>query len=85
MILNKKNSRFLQSGFFPDMRIRNIFHLMNYKGKGKGLPQEAEVAQGVPGSLRPRNFLTFGTTRVLGRQPYASAAFTSGEIPGTHF
>jgi len=29
--------------------------------------------------------LTFGTTRVVGRQPYAPAAFTPGEIPGTHF
>jgi hypothetical protein len=53
--------------------------------KGKGLPQQAEVAQGVPGSLRSRIFLTFGTTRVVGRQPYAPAAFTPGEIPGTHF
>ena len=53
--------------------------------KGKGLPQQAEVAQGVPGRLRPQIFLTFGTTRVLGRQPYAHAAFTPGEIPGTHF
>ena len=53
--------------------------------KGKGLPQKAEVAQGVPGRLRPRIFLTFGTTRVVGRQPYAQAAFTLGKIPGTHF
>jgi len=53
--------------------------------KGKGLPQEAEVAQGVPCSLKPRIFLTFGTTRVVGRQPYATAAFTPVEIPGTHF
>jgi hypothetical protein len=55
------------------------------KGKGKGLPQQAEVAQGFLGRLRPQIFLTFGTTRVAGRQPYAPAAFTSGEIPGTHF
>jgi hypothetical protein len=53
--------------------------------KGKGLPQQAEVAQGVPGRLRPRIFLTFGTTRVVGRQPCALAAFTPGKIPGTHF
>jgi hypothetical protein len=50
--------------------------------KAKGLPQQAEVAQGVPGRLRPQ---TFGTTRVVGRQPYAPAAFISGEISGTHF
>ena len=55
------------------------------KGKGKGLPQQAEVAQGVPGRLRPRIFLTFGTTKVVGRQLYAPAALTPGEIPGTHF
>jgi len=43
------------------------------------------VAQGVPGRLRPRVILTFGTARVVGRQPYEPAAFTPGEIPGTHF
>jgi len=53
--------------------------------KGKGLPQQAEVAQGVPGRLRPRTFLTLGTTMVVGRQPYAPATFTPGEIPGTYF
>jgi len=53
--------------------------------KGKGLPQQAEVAQGVLGRLGLRIFLTFGTTRLVGRQPYAPAAFTPGEIPGIHF
>ena len=53
--------------------------------KVKVIPQQAEVAQGVPGWLRPRIFLMSGTTRVGGRQPYALAAFTPGEIPGTHF
>jgi len=36
------------------------------------------VAQGVPGRCRPRIFLTFGITRVVGRQPNALAAFTQG-------
>ena len=44
-----------------------------------------KVGQGVPGSLRPRIFLTFGTTKVVGRQPYAPAAFTPREIPAAHF
>jgi hypothetical protein len=44
----------------------------------------AEVALGVPGRLKPWIFSTFGTTRVVGRQPNAPAAFTPGEIPGTH-
>jgi len=53
--------------------------------KVKVIPQQAEVVQGVPGRLRPWIFLMFGTTRVVGCQPYAPAAFTPGEIPGTHF
>ena len=40
---------------------------------------------GVPGRLRPRIFSTFGTTRMVGHQPNTPAAFTPGEIPGTHF
>jgi hypothetical protein len=43
------------------------------------------MALEVPGRLRPRIFSTFGITRVVGRQPNAPAAFTPGEIPGTHF
>ena len=53
--------------------------------KSKGIPRQAEVALGVPGRLRPRIFSTFGTTRVVDCQPNAPAAFTPGEIPGTHF
>jgi len=49
------------------------------------IPRQAAVAKGVPGRLRPRIFLTFGTTRVVGRQPNAPAAFTPGKIPGTYF
>ena len=43
------------------------------------------MALGIPGRLRPRIFSTFGTTRVVGHQQNAPAAFTPGEIPGTHF
>ena len=43
------------------------------------------MAQGGPGRLRPPDFLTFGTTRVVGRQPHAPAAFTPRGIPSTHF
>jgi hypothetical protein len=35
------------------------------------------VAQGVPGRLRPQIFLTLGTTREVGRQLYAPAAWYS--------
>jgi hypothetical protein len=44
-----------------------------------------EQAQSIPGRLRPRIFLMFGTMRVVDYQPYAPYAFTPGEIPGTHF
>ena len=47
--------------------LRILFY--SFYCKSKGLPQQAEVVQGVPGRLRPRIFLTFGTTRVVGRQP----------------
>jgi len=53
--------------------------------KVKVIPQQAEVAQGVPGRLRPWIFLTFCTTWVVGHQPNTPAALTPGEIPGTHF
>jgi hypothetical protein len=43
------------------------------------------VTLGVPGRLRPRIFSTVGTTRVVGRQPNAPAAFIAEEIPGSHF
>ena len=62
-----------------------IFTSNLFPVKVKVIPQHAEVAQGVPDRLRSRIFLTFGTTRVVGHQPYAPAAFTLGEIPGTHF
>ena len=48
--------------------------------KSKILPRQAEVAQGVPGRLRPGIFLTFRYYKLN-----APAAFTPGEIPGTHF
>jgi hypothetical protein len=57
----------------------------NNSVKVKVIPQQAKVAQGVPGRLRPQIFLMFGTTRVVGRQPYTPATFTLGEIPGSHF
>jgi hypothetical protein len=56
-----------------------------YIKKSKSIPLHAEVALGVPGRLRPRIFSTFGTTRMVVRQPNAPAAFTPGEIPGTQF
>ena len=61
-----------------------MFSLIMVHKKSKGLPRQAEVAQGVPGRLRPQIFSTFGTTRVVGRQPKAPAAFIPEKIPGTH-
>ena len=65
----------------------SLFHcvVLCIKKKGKGLPQQAEVALGVPGRIRPRILSTFSTTRFVGHQPNAPAAFTPREIPGTHF
>jgi hypothetical protein len=58
------------SRFSPQLwYLTNSTDILLVKGKGKGLQQQAEVAQGVPGKLRPRIILTFGTTKVVGRQP----------------
>jgi hypothetical protein len=53
-------------------------NMQKIKVKVKVIPQQAKVAQGVSGSLRLWIFLMFGTTRVVGHQPYAPAAFTPG-------
>jgi hypothetical protein len=68
----------LQAVFSVIWELKFLYHL-------KGLPRQADVTLGVPGRLKPRIFSTFDTTRVVGRQPNAPAAFTSGEIPCTHF
>jgi len=52
------------------------------KVKVKVIPQQADVAQGVPDSLR---LWIFYSTSVVDRQPYIPAAFTPGEIHGNHF
>ena len=46
--------------------------------KSKVIPRQAEVTLGVPGRLRS---WIISTTRVVGRKPYAPAAFNPGEIP----
>jgi hypothetical protein len=57
----------------------NLMNLLKVTAvKAKGLPQEAQVAQGFPGRLRPWIFSTFGTSRVVGRHPYTPAAFNPG-------
>jgi len=60
------------------------YHNWRNINKGKGLPQQAEMAHVVPGRLRPRIFLTFGYTMVVVHHPYAPAAFTPREIAGNH-
>ena len=65
--------------------LNSLPKIVRWLNKSNGIPRQAEVAQGVPGRLRPRIFSTFGTTRLVGRQPNSPATFTPGEIPGTHF
>ena len=58
-------------------------HKEAHNGKGKG--HSAKGQGGPRGSGQLKDLLTFGTTRVVGPQPYAPAAFTQREIPGTQF
>jgi len=60
-------------------------HILHNQVKSKGLPQQTEVAQGVPGRLRPRIFLTFRHYKGGRSSVKTPAAFTPGEIPGTYF
>jgi hypothetical protein len=55
-------------------------------GKGKRhAHNRPQGPKGVPGKLRSRIFLTYGTTRLVGRQPHAPAAFTPMAIPRYSF
>ena len=72
---------FVQRRTERDM-IQNVYWS---SGKVKVIPQQAEVAQGVPGRLKPRIFLTFGTKRVVDRQSYTPAAFTPRRNPWYSF
>jgi hypothetical protein len=64
----------------------SVSMLYMYKGKGKGhAHNRLQGPKGVPGRLRPPIFLTFGTTRVVGRQPHAPAAFIPRGIPWYSF
>jgi hypothetical protein len=49
------------------------------------MPTTGRKGPGVPGRLRPQIFLTFGSTRVVGHQPHAPAAFTPRGNPWYSF
>jgi hypothetical protein len=57
-----------------------LWHWM--QGHAHNRPQGSKR---VPGRLRPRNFLTFGTTRVVGRQPHTLSTFTPSGNPWYSF
>jgi hypothetical protein len=54
------------------VKYRVLFTLRKFSGHAHNRPQGPK---GVPGRLRHRIFLTFSTTRVVGREPHAPAAF----------
>jgi hypothetical protein len=66
-----------------DFRIR-VTLTPKIKGKGHA-HNRPQGPKRVRGRLRPRIFLTFGTTRVVDRQPHAPAAFTPRGIPWYSF
>jgi hypothetical protein len=73
---------------FIRMEILHTSVALQYKliGKSKGhAHNRPQGPKGVPGRLRPRIFLTFGTTTVVGRQPHAPAAFTPRWLPWYSF
>ena len=71
MVLENRNASVADAGK-REMWVTFVHIIV--KGKGKGHRATGR------GRLRSRIFLT-----LVGRQPYAPAAFTPGEIPATHF
>jgi len=59
-MLHYRSSRVhsVKQNYIVDLSHWRTPRLLN-KDKGEGLPQQAEMTQGVPGRLRPRIFLTF--------------------------
>jgi len=53
-IFTRLQCHIAEDGYFQGFLSSNCMLI-----KGKGLPRQAEVAQGVPGRLRPQIFLTF--------------------------
>ena len=67
--------------FFLNLGNPNHSYVFQQSVKVKVTPQQAEVAQGVPGRLRPRpDFLD-----VRHYEGGRSSAIRTGEIPGTNF
>jgi hypothetical protein len=58
--------------------------IIKVKGKGHA-HNRPQRPKGAPGRLGPQIFSTFGTTRVVGRQPHVPAAFTPMGIPWYSF
>ena len=78
--INTHSDYVIFTPFPPQQWLRERASILRYtyidclvKIKVKVIPQEAEVARGLPGRLRSRIFLTFGTTRVVGGQSYLPA------------
>jgi hypothetical protein len=59
----------------------SIHNVNIYKGHAH---LQAVKTHGGSGWVKAPDILTFGTTRVVGRQPHAPAAFTPRRNPGTH-
>jgi hypothetical protein len=60
-------------GVYTHTHTHIYIYIYIYVGPAHNRPQGPK---GVPGRSRSRIFLTFGTMRVVGRQPHAPAAFT---------
>jgi hypothetical protein len=58
---------------------------LSCKVKVKESRNRPGVAQRLPGGFGSQISMTFGTRRWSVRHPHAPAAFTPGNVPGTHF
>jgi len=77
------NDRTVEVSIFVEMGVSIYKFLVSHRYRSSR--NRLRWPKGFWVGLRPRIFLTFGTTRVVGHHPYAPAAFTPGDIPGTCF
>jgi hypothetical protein len=75
--------------YYENPQTDNSVHLVptsfHVSKRGKAIPLQALRGPEGSRSFRLPDFKTIGTLKWQGCQPSAPAAFTPGNIPGTHF
>jgi len=87
VILSESNGIFFMADYYPPWNIKAMFYpfINKHCEKVKVSCNRPRWPKGFRVGKDRRLYWRFSTTRVVGHQPNTPAAFTTGEIPGTHF